>query len=137
MEMDMKMRRFSPKTTSCYRDCMRNIAAHFGKSLGVLGDEEIRSYLHHLREDRQASLPVVRQSYRALKFFFENTLQQPLNGSMVPRSKQRKKLPGVLSRVEVKSIFSAMNHLWHRAMLMMIYSAGLRTYTRRYLIFKE
>ena len=126
MEMDMKLRRFSPKTISCYLACMRNVAIHFGKSPAELGDEEIRSYLHYLIEERKASQAVISQSYSALKFFFENTLQRPWNGSRIPRSKQRKRLPGVLSKEDVESILSATKNLKHRAILMTVYSAGLR-----------
>ena len=126
MEMDMKLRRLSPKTISCYLACMRNIAMYFGKSPAELGDEEIRSYLHYLMEEKKASQSVLVQTYSALKFFFEKTLQRPWNASRIPRSKQRKKLPGVLSREEVESIFSATGNLKHRAILMTIYSAGLR-----------
>ena len=126
MEMDMKLRRFSPKTISCYLACMKNVAIHFGKSPAELGDEEIRTYLHHLIEERKASQAVISQSYSALKFFFEKTLQQPWNASRIPRSKQRKKLPGVLSKAEVEAILSATENLKHRAILMTIYAAGLR-----------
>jgi integrase/recombinase XerD len=126
MEMDMKLRRLSPRTISCYLACMKNVAVYFGKSPAELGDEEIRSYLHHLMEDRKASQAVINQSYSALKFFFENTLQKPWDALKSPRSKQWKKLPGVLSRQEVESIFSATSNLKHRAILMTVYSAGLR-----------
>ena len=126
MEMDMKLRRLSPRTISCYLACMKNIAVYFGKSPAELRGEEIRSYLYHLMEDRRASQAVINQSYSALKFFFENTLQKPWDVLKIPRSKQRKKLPGVLSRQEVESIFSATGNLKHRAILMTVYSAGLR-----------
>jgi integrase/recombinase XerD len=126
MERDMKLRRFSPRTISCYLACMRNVAIHFRKSPAELDEEEIRGYLYYLIEERKASQAVITQSYSALKFFFENTLQRPWNTSRIPRSKQRKRLPGVLSKHDVESIFSATNNLKHRAILMTVYSAGLR-----------
>jgi integrase/recombinase XerD len=126
MAMDMELRRFSPRTVSCYLACMRNVAIHFGKSPAELGDEEIRGYMHHLIEERKASQALISQSYSALKFFFEKTLQRSWNASRIPRSKQRKKLPGVLTRQEVEAIFSATKNLKHRAILMTIYSGGLR-----------
>jgi integrase/recombinase XerD len=126
MEMDMKLRRLSPKTISCYLGCMKKVAVHFGKSPAELGDEEIRGYLHYLMEVRKASQSVVVQNYSALKFFFEKTLEKPWNVSKIPRCRQRRKLPGVLTKQEVESIFSATKNLKHRAILMTIYSGGLR-----------
>ena len=96
MEMDMKLRGLSPRTISCYLACMKNIAMHFGKSPAELGDEEIRGYLHHLIEERKTSQAVISQSYSALKFFFEKTIQKPWDDMKIPRSRQRKKLPWVL-----------------------------------------
>ncbi len=126
MEMDMRLRRFSPKTIACYLACMKGVARHFRKSPAELGDEEIRAYLHYLMEERKASQSVLVQSYSALKFFFENTLQKQWNAFRIPRCKQRRKLPGVLTREEVESILSATKNLKHHAILMTIYSAGLR-----------
>ena len=126
MEMDMRLRRFSPKTITCYLACMKGVAKHFRKSPAELGDEEIRAYLHYLMEERKASQSVLVQTYSALKFFFENTLQKQWNAIRIPRCKQRRKLPGVLTREEVESILSATKNLKHRAILMTLYSAGLR-----------
>jgi len=126
MEMDMRLRRFSPKTIACYLACMKGVAKHFRKSPAELGDEEIRAYLYHLMEERKVSQSVLVQTYSALKFFFEKTLQKQWNAFRIPRCKQRRKLPGVLSREEVESILSATKNLKHRAILMTIYSAGLR-----------
>lgn len=126
MEMDMRLKGLRPRTIRTYLDCMKRVAVHFRKSPAVLSDEEIRGYLHHLMEVRKASQAVISQSYSALKFFFEHTLQREWNHARIPRSKQRKKLPGVLSREDVESIFSATKNLKHRAILMTIYGAGLR-----------
>ena len=126
MVMDMRLKGMSPKTISCYVGCMKSVAAHFGKSPVDLSDDEIREYLHYLIEVRKTFQAVISQSYSALKFFFEHTLQRQWNHARIPRSKVRKRLPGVLSREDVESIFSATKNLKHRAILMTIYSAGLR-----------
>jgi site-specific recombinase XerD len=44
----------------------------------------------------------------------------------IPRLKGTKKLPVVLERKEVESLFSVTENLKHRAVLMLIYSSGLR-----------
>jgi site-specific recombinase XerD len=44
----------------------------------------------------------------------------------VPRVKSLKQLPIVLDREEVESLFAATKNLKHRAILMLIYSSGLR-----------
>jgi integrase/recombinase XerD len=126
MEKDMKLRRLSPRTIATYLVWMKNVALYFRKSPAKLSDEEIRDFLYYLIEERKASQAGISQCYSALKFFFERTLQREWNHQRIPRSKQRKKLPGVLSRQEVESIFSATENLKHRAILMTIYSAGLR-----------
>lgn len=126
MEMDMRLRRFSPKTIACYLACMKGVAKHFRKSPAELGDEEIRTYLDYLMGERKVSQSVVVQTYSALKFFFEKTLQKQWNALRIPRCKQRRKLPGVLTREEVESILSATKNLKHRAILMTVYGAGLR-----------
>lgn len=124
MGMDMRLKGMSPKTISCYLGCMKSVAKHFRKSPAELSDDEIREYFHYLIAVRKTSQAVISQSYSALKFFFEHTLQRQWNHARIPRSKQHKKLP--LSREDVESIFSATKNLKHRTILMTIYSAGLR-----------
>jgi hypothetical protein len=55
MEMDMKLRRLSPRTIATYLTCIKNVALYFRKSPAKLSDEEIRDYLYYLIEERKAS----------------------------------------------------------------------------------
>jgi site-specific recombinase XerD len=91
-----------------------------------LGDQEIREYLHYLIKGKEVSQSAVNQTYSALKFFYETTLKRDWNGFRIPRVKMRKKLPVVLSQQEVQALFSVIKNLKHRAILMTVYSAGLR-----------
>ena len=126
MKMDLELRDYSPKTTSCYLACVRGFALHFGQSPDIMGDTEIRDYLYYLIKEKKASQSAINQTYSALKFFYETTLERDWNGSKIPRVKMRKNLPVVLSHEEVQSILSATKNLKHKALLMTIYSAGLR-----------
>lgn len=126
MAMDMVLKGFSPRTQALYLTCVKEFACYFDRSPVFLGEEEIRKYLHHLIQERELSQSKVNQVYSALKFLYETTLQQSWSITRIPRSKQRKKLPVVLSPEEVQAIFSVISNLKHRALMMTIYSAGLR-----------
>ena len=126
MKMDMELRNFSPKTIQSYLWCMRSFAGHYGKSPEDLGDEEIRNYLHYLLKEKMASQATISQTYSALKFFYGKTLGKDWNEGKIPRSKLGKKLPIVLAKQEVQAIFLNTRNLKHLALLMTIYSGGLR-----------
>jgi integrase/recombinase XerD len=126
MKRDLELKNYSPKTRSCYLASVKSFALHFHRSPAELGDQEIREYLHYLIQEKKASQSVISQAYSALKFFYETTLKRDWNGFRIPRAKMGKRLPLVLSQQEIQAIFSATRNLKHRALLMTIYSAGLR-----------
>ena len=61
-----------------------------------------------------------------LKFFYTKTLNRYWNMDKIFRIKEPRRLPAVLSPEEVKSIFDVTENLKHKAILMTVYSAGLR-----------
>ncbi len=126
MKRDLELKNYSPKTRSCYLASVKSFALHFHRSPEELGDQEIREYLHYLIQDKKASQSAVNQTYSALKFFYETTLKRDWNGFRIPRAKMSKRLPVVLSQQEVEALFSVIRNLKHRAILMTVYSAGLR-----------
>jgi integrase/recombinase XerD len=126
MKMDMELKNLSPRTIECYLARMKDFTVHFGRSPAELGDDEIRRYLYYLKKDKQASQSVINQSYSSLKFFYQRTLQRSWNPLRIPRSKNRRRLPEVLSLKEVEAVFVHTQNLKHRTILMTIYSGGLR-----------
>ena len=126
MEMDLELKGLSPITRKCYLDSVKGFARHFGRSPDEMGEEEIGSYLHYLLKGKEISQGRVNQVYSALKFLYQTTLQRGWEIEKIPRVKERKRLPLVMSREEVQEIFAAVDNLKHKAILMMIYSAGLR-----------
>lgn len=126
MKMDLELKNYSPRTRSCYLGSMKSFVLYFGRWPDTMGEDEIRQYLHYLMKDKKASQSAINQTYSALKFFYQTTLQREWNALKIPRIKTSKKLPVVLSKQEVWSIFSATANLKYRALLMTIYSGGLR-----------
>ena len=126
MKRDLELRNFSPHTRATYLACVRRFALYFHRSPEELGDPEIREYLHYLIKERNVSQGAVTQAYGALKFFYETTLKRDWEGFRIPKGKMGKRLPVVLSQQEVEDLFGAIKNLKHRAILMTIYSAGLR-----------
>jgi site-specific recombinase XerD len=68
----------------------------------------------------------VNQVFNAIRFLYVELYKMPYAVGAIPRPKKEKKLPVVLSGEEVKRIMESTANLKHKALLMLIYSAGLR-----------
>jgi site-specific recombinase XerD len=64
--------------------------------------------------------------YSALRFFATNILKRPELMTEVPRPKRTRKLPSVAGRGEVVALLRATSSPKHRALIMLMYSSGLR-----------
>lgn len=126
MREDLQLRGLSPRTQEMYLVRVTQFARHFMKLPDKLGEKEVKEYLLHLINDRHVSYATLTQSYSALKFIYETTLNRPWTVQRIPYPKTPRKLPAVLDRQEIEALFSVTTNLKHRALLMMTYSAGLR-----------
>lgn len=126
MKYDMDLKGFSEKTKIAYLKHVEYFAKYFKKSPELLGEGEIKAYLHHQLIERKMSRSYNTQAYSALKFLYETTLKREWKAYKIPRCKREKKLPKVLSREEVKRIFNVTKNPKHLAILMTTYSSGLR-----------
>jgi len=67
----------------------------------------------------------MRGAYFALKFFYENVLNEKFDEGL-PLAKKDLKLPVVLSREEINRMIKVTNNIKHKLILMFLYYAGLR-----------
>jgi len=126
MESQMVLKGLSPRTIDVYLRQMACFVRYVGHSPATMESEEIRAYLHHLLSERELSQATVSQAYSALRLFYEQILGKRWEERKIPRAKQRRKLPVVLSPAEVEALFAATRNAKHRALFMTIYSGGLR-----------
>jgi len=123
---ELQRRNYAQLTVVAYIRILENYANFFHRPPDQLGPEHIRKYQVHLFKDRKLSAHTVSQHVSALRFFYVKTLKRPCQLDDIPFPKERRRLPTVLSQEEVARLIESASNLFHRAMLMTLYSTGMR-----------
>ena len=123
---ELQRRNYSPKTIALYVGCVRDFAAHLGRSPEQLDAEHIRQYQLHLVHERKLAWSTFNIAVSALRFFYREILGDHEIVERIPYGKRPKRLPVVLSRDEVLRLLRCVRRPTTRLKLMTIYSAGLR-----------
>ena len=122
---ELQRRNYSERTARIYVRTVKELAEYFGCSPAKLGPEQIRQYQVHLAKKKLAA-KTIQQRAAALRFFFVKTLRRPYLPEHIPFPKIPRRLPPVLSQEEVQRMLECSMNLMHRAMLLTLYSTGLR-----------
>ncbi len=117
---------YSPQTRKAYLGHAQRYLRYLKKSPGQVKPEEIRAYLRYLVEEAKVSRSYYDQAISALRFLYKKVLRQPMKIEGIARPLKERKLPVVLSREAIKRLFASVANVKHRAILMLVYSAGLR-----------
>lgn len=105
---------------------VRLLAEHYGKSPAELSDEELRQYFLYLMNEKKCARSTCTVALCAIKFLYEQTLNQTWPTLTLIRPPQEHKVPVILSRQEVQQILGCLRRLQYQACLTTIYSCGLR-----------
>jgi integrase/recombinase XerD len=123
---ELQRRNYAQSTVEAYTLALRQFAEYFHRPPDQLGPKHIREFQLHLVRDRKLAAATVKQRMAAVQFFFARTLKRPYLREDFPYPKAPRRLPVVLSQDEVARLIDAASNLAHRAMLMTLYSTGLR-----------
>jgi integrase/recombinase XerD len=123
---DIRLRGLSQNTLVNYILHARIFLEFSNRPVEQLDPIDIRNFLWHLINEKKVSPATVNAYSAAIRFLFAVTLNRTLNYLQIPCQKIRKTLPEVLTRQEVFSIMENCKNLKHKAMLMVVYSSGLR-----------
>lgn len=123
----LEIRRYSVHTVQSYRYMFREFLKHvYPKPLQQITNEDILTYQHDLVNRRRVSASYQNQSINAIKFYLEQVLGQDRQVFELERPIGEKRLPTVLSQCEIAVVLQQIRNLKHRAIIMTIYSCGLR-----------
>jgi site-specific recombinase XerD len=126
MREELVRRTYSETTIRSYLHAVEAFRQHVQKRLDHLGPDDLRRYQVYLLEDRKLANGTVVIQISALRFFYMKVLKRWDMKEDLPYPKRLKQLPVVLSQEEVSRLIDSARNLFHRAMLLTMYAAGLR-----------
>ena len=123
---ELQRRNYSQTTVTGYIKTVADFAKYFQRPPDQLGSDEIRQYQLYLLKERKQGVRTVGNHTAALRFFFCKTLKRNYPIEEVPYPRAPRKLPIILTQEEAIRLIDSASNLFHRAMLMTLYSTGMR-----------
>ncbi|TDB65382.1 recombinase XerD [Arundinibacter roseus] len=119
--------RYSKNTIKLYTGLFEEFINYYPTfDIHTIDETQIIQFLRFLVTERKISTTYQNQSINAIKFYYERVLGGQRKFYFIDRPKKEKTLPSVLSTEEVLATLKVTTNVKHRAILMTIYSAGLR-----------
>jgi len=128
LEDRLLIERCSWRTIKSYRSHLINLLlAYPNEKPSCLKAEQIQTYILQQIKTKNISESTQNQLINALKAFYERVCKQTDKvKSFVRPKKKPKKLPNILSKKEVEDLLNSIQNIKHKAMVSLIYAAGLR-----------
>jgi len=122
----LKKGKYNSMTIAAYRNAVFVFYNHFRDvPQNKITEEVISDYLIELGEKKGDSADAVKQAGKAIKLFYEIVFNKKLNIKATGEIKENS-LPLILSESEIEQILNSLDNVKHKALLGIIYSAGLR-----------
>jgi site-specific recombinase XerD len=119
--------RYSKLTIKTYTTLFEEFINYYHKhDIARIDETMIKAFLRYLVTERKVSVSYQNQSINAIKFYYERILGGQRKIYCIDRPRREKTLPTVLGSEEIIDIINVVENLKHKAILMTIYSAGLR-----------
>lgn len=125
----LKIKRYSDNTIESYSGLLIAFKKFIGTSqpLNAYSDveiiENVRKIVSHLAYARSTQNQLV----SAIKLFFKTMHDRHIDLSIMASRKEQRKLPVILSQMEVKRLIESTKNKKHHAILFTIYALGLRS----------
>ncbi|MEB2774686.1 tyrosine-type recombinase/integrase [Algoriphagus sp. D3-2-R+10] len=127
LEQKLTLKAYSPSTIKNYTSSLSQFLGFFeSRSLKDITKEEIEAFVYHQITKYKISESAQNTLINAIKAYYEHVLGRERTVYDIQRPKKSMTLPNILSQEEVKAILQSVENIKHRAILMLIYSAGLR-----------
>ena len=126
-EQKFVLKSFSTSTIKNYLGVLTYFFSFFAEqNLKQLDKASIESYVYHLKSKYKISESKQNTVINAIKAYYEHVLGRPREYYDIQRPNRSHSLPNVFSKDEIMRIIKATDNIKHKAILLTIYSAGLR-----------
>ena len=115
-------RNLSPVTIKTYMIIVQKFLRIYKKDIHSINKKDIEKHLERVYHQSGSTQNV---HLSALKFLYEKVLHKKLTIN-IPMAKERKRLPGFLTKEEVSALFSQIINPKHKLMITLLYATGMR-----------
>lgn len=122
----LRIRGYCPRTVDSYTCRVRGFLMYSPYPVSQLDKEIAHRYLVYLKDEKKLSGSTINQTLCAMRFLFVEVLHRPWEIEHFRCHRARQQFPVVLTRGEIHTLLAAVQNLKHLAILMTLYSAGLR-----------
>ena len=134
---ELQRRNYATTTVQYYIQAVERFAKHFHRPPDQLNQHHLRSIRPISCASESSSRGRCKLHVSALRFFFVKTLKRRYLLDDIPYPKVPRRLPTILTVDEVTRLIDAARTLTDRAMLMVLYSTGMRNAEMRSLQVKD
>ncbi|WP_156511000.1 MULTISPECIES: phage integrase N-terminal SAM-like domain-containing protein, partial [Emticicia] len=118
--------KYNTQTIAAYRNAIFVFYNHFRDlPQSKITEELIAAYLIDLGEKKGGNADAALQAGKAIKLFYEVIFNRKL-GIKANGESKAESLPEILTEDEVKKLISVLENLKHKALMSIIYAAGLK-----------
>ena len=123
---EMVIRGRSENTKNGYIESMKKFMAFHKRAPATVELEDVKRYVMYLINVKKLAPSSVNKELSGIIFFFRHVMKKPWYPGLIPRMKAPKTLPVPLTQEEVELLINSVNNVMYKAVIMTLYSAGLR-----------
>ncbi len=122
----LEIENYSTQTVKNYTSAINGFLAYLESvKTDKVDDNQIKDYLHLCAKEKKYSFSSMKHVIASIRYLYAKVLDKPIPGALNIELRKPQKLPLVLSKEEIKRLIKAKSNLKHKAMLLLLYSAGL------------
>jgi len=121
---ELILKNYSKKTIKSYVFCLREYFEYKKSDLNICDPQSIKQFLL-IKYEKNYAVQTINLYICAIKFYYRNMLGFH-NEIEIRFVKKPKKLPIVLSKIEIKSLIDSIKNIKHRLLISLAYGSGLR-----------
>lgn len=123
----LTIKRYSYRTIKAYSNALKDFLSYFpNMEAENINPDLIENYINSLVYQKNISQAYQKILVGAIKLFYNELLRKNYKLNYLYPNRPERKLPVILDKTEVQLLLNSVENLKHKAILSMIYSAGLR-----------
>lgn len=119
-------KRYSQQTIDSYYSSVKNFFSFVMKKPEEVTEQDFMDYNYRCLVEQGLSRATQNVAISSLKLFYKRLKLTNLDMEAIERPQKHRKLPTILSEQEVKKMIGTIRNIKHKAIVCLIYSAGLR-----------